>query len=145
ARDAMPDGGLLRIDTANMHVDEGYAAARPELSPGPHVLLRVSDTGAGMAPEVLERVFEPFFTTKPPGQGTGLGLAAIYGIIQQAGGRAALYSEPDVGTTFTALLPATEPELTEGEGAPEPRRTVGGETILLVEDEQALREVAERI
>lgn len=144
-RDAMPDGGLLRIDTANMQVDEGYAAARPELSPGPHVRLRVSDTGTGMFPEVLERVFEPFFTTKPPGQGTGLGLATIYGIIQQAGGRAQLYSEPDVGTTFTALLPATEQELTQAERAPEPRRTVGGKTILLVEDEQALREVAARI
>jgi two-component system, cell cycle sensor histidine kinase and response regulator CckA len=145
ARDAMPDGGLLRIDTANMHIDEGYAATRPELSPGPHVRLRVSDTGAGMAPEVLEHVFEPFFTTKPPGQGTGLGLATIYGIIQQAGGRAQLYSEPDVGTTFTALLPATEQELTEAEQAPELRRIVGGETILVVEDEQALRDITERI
>lgn len=145
ARDAMPDGGLLRIDTANMHVDESYAATRPELSPGPHVRLRVSDTGTGMAPEVLDRVFDPFFTTKPPGQGTGLGLATVYGIIQQAGGRAQLYSEPDVGTTFTALLPATEQEQTETESAPQPSRTVGGETILLVEDEQPLREVTERI
>ncbi len=145
ARDAMPDGGLLRIDTANMYVDESYAATRPELSPGPHVRLRVSDTGTGMAPEVLERVFDPFFTTKPPGQGTGLGLATVYGIVQQAGGRAQLYSEPGVGTTFTALLPATQQELAKTERAPEPRRTVGGETILLVEDEQALREVTERI
>jgi two-component system, cell cycle sensor histidine kinase and response regulator CckA len=145
ARDAMPDGGLLRIDTANMHVDEGYAATRPELKPGLHVRLRVSDTGTGMAPEVLERVFDPFFTTKPPGQGTGLGLATVYGIIQQAGGRAQLYSEPGVGTTFTALLPATAQELTEAERAPESSGTVGGETILLVEDEQALREVTERI
>jgi two-component system, cell cycle sensor histidine kinase and response regulator CckA len=145
ARDAMPDGGLLRIDTQNMHVDEGYAATRPELSPGPHVRLRVSDTGTGMAPEVLERVFDPFFTTKPPGQGTGLGLATVYGIIQQAGGRAQLYSEPDVGTTFTALLPATEQEQAKAESVPQPSRTVGGETILLVEDEQALRDVTERI
>jgi two-component system, cell cycle sensor histidine kinase and response regulator CckA len=145
ARDAMPDGGMLRIDTANMEVDEEYAASRLELSPGPHVRLRVSDTGAGMTPEVLERVFDPFFTTKPPGQGTGLGLATVYGIIQQAGGRAQLYSEPDVGTTFTALLPATEQERAEAERAPEPRQRVGGETILLVEDERALREVTERI
>jgi two-component system, cell cycle sensor histidine kinase and response regulator CckA len=146
ARDAMPDGGMLRIDTANMQVDEEYAASRQELSPGPHIRLRVSDTGIGMTPEVLERVFDPFFTTKPPGQGTGLGLATVYGIVQQAGGRAQLYSEPGVGTTFTALLPATEQEQQAAtECAAEPRQTVGGETILLVEDEQALRDVTERI
>ena len=145
ARDAMPDGGLLRIDTANMHVDGSYAAMRPELLPGPHVRLRVSDTGTGMAPEVLERVFDPFFTTKPPGQGTGLGLATVYGIVQQAGGRAQIYSEPGVGTTFTALLPTTEQGLAKAEREPEPNRAVGGETILLVEDEQALRAVTERI
>src|ERR1700691_820289 len=86
ARDAMPDGGELRIDTANVDVDEDYAAARPEISPGPHVRLRVSDSGVGMSPETLVRAFDPFFTTQPPGQGTGLGLATVYGIIQQAGG-----------------------------------------------------------
>ncbi|HEX3693512.1 MAG TPA: PAS domain S-box protein [Solirubrobacteraceae bacterium] len=145
ARDAMPDGGLLRIDTANVQVDQGYAAARPELSPGPHVRLRVSDTGTGMPAEVLERVFDPFFTTKPPGQGTGLGLATVYGIIQQAGGRVQIYSEPDIGTTFTALLPATDRRPTRSEESPEPNGTPGGETILLVEDEQALRDVTERI
>jgi PAS domain S-box-containing protein len=145
ARDAMPDGGLLQIDTANMQVDEQYAAARLDLAPGPHVRLRVSDTGSGMSSEVLERVFDPFFTTKPPGQGTGLGLATVYGIIQQAGGRAQIYSEPGVGTTFTALLPMTAQELTQASRAPEPRAAVGGETILLVEDEQALREVTKRV
>jgi PAS domain S-box-containing protein len=145
ARDAMADGGALRIDTANVDIDEEYAASRPELSPGPHIRVRVSDTGVGMPPETVRRAFDPFFTTKPPGQGTGLGLATVYGIVQQAGGRAQIYSEPDVGTTFTVLLPATE-QL----GAPiEPRADSpvrrGNETILLVEDEQALREVTRRI
>jgi PAS domain S-box-containing protein len=145
ARDAMPDGGLLQIDTSNMVVDEEYAATRPELSPGPHVRLRVSDSGSGMPPEILERVFDPFFTTKPPGQGTGLGLATVYGIVQQAGGRAQIYSEPNLGTTFTALLPATTEPPSTAARAPQRRRAAGGETILLVEDEQALRDVTERI
>ena len=121
ARDAMPDGGTLRIDTANIDIDEDYAASRPELSPGPHVRLRVSDTGVGMSPETVARAFDPFFTTKPAGQGTGLGLATVYGIVQQAGGRSQIYSEPDVGTTFTVLLPATEPGQSArraGDGAP---------------------------
>jgi len=108
ARDAMPDGGRLQIDTANVAVDAEYAASRPELTPGPHVRLRVSDSGVGMEPEAVRRAFDPFFTTKPAGQGTGLGLATVYGIIQQAEGRAQIYSEPGVGTTFTILLPATD-------------------------------------
>jgi PAS domain S-box-containing protein len=146
ARDAMPDGGVLRIDTANVEVDAAYAASRPELTPGHHVRLRVSDTGTGMPPETAQRAFDPFFTTKPPGQGTGLGLATVYGIIQQAGGRAQIYSEPGIGTTFTVLLPATgqvpSPEQTPSETPMPPR---GEETILLVEDEPALREVTRRI
>jgi PAS domain S-box-containing protein len=146
ARDAMPDGGVLRIDTANVEVDEAYAASRPELTPGQHVRLRVSDTGTGMSPETAQRAFDPFFTTKPPGQGTGLGLATVYGIIQQAGGRAQIYSEPGIGTTFTVLLPATV------QGAPVPAQAQseasapqGEATLLLVEDEPALREVTRRI
>jgi two-component system, cell cycle sensor histidine kinase and response regulator CckA len=145
ARDAMPDGGALRIDTANVDIDEGYAASRPELSPGPHVRLRVSDTGVGMPPETVRRAFDPFFTTKPPGQGTGLGLATVYGIVQQAGGRAQIYSEPDVGTTFTVLLPATERLVAPIEPQADAPVRRGDETILLVEDEQALREVTRRI
>ncbi len=146
ARDAMPDGGELRIDTSNVDVDETYAAARLDLTPGPYVRLRVSDTGTGMSSATLKRAFDPFFTTKPPGQGTGLGLATVYGIVQQAGGRAQIYSEPGVGTTFTVLLPATDRPLNAGEetDAELPLRN-GEETILLVEDEQALREVVERI
>jgi PAS domain S-box-containing protein len=146
ARDAMPDGGALRIDTANMDVDEDYVASRPELLVGSHVRLRVSDTGTGMGAETIRRAFDPFFTTKPPGQGTGLGLATVYGIVQQAGGSSQIYSEPDVGTTFTVLLPATEETASITDWShvdPSPRR--GEETVLLVEDEQALCEVTRRI
>jgi PAS domain S-box-containing protein len=145
ARDAMPDGGTLRIDTANMDVDDDYTASRPELSPGSYVRLRVSDTGVGMAPETVQRAFDPFFTTKPSGQGTGLGLATVYGIIQQAGGRSQIYSEPGVGTTFTVLLPATDRTSSPIERQPASPVLQGDETILLVEDEQALREVTRRI
>ncbi len=145
ARDAMPDGGALRIDTANMDIDEDYIASRPELSPGMHVRLRVSDSGVGMPAETVQRAFDPFYTTKPPGKGTGLGLATVYGIVQQAGGHAQIYSEPGVGTTFTLLLPATEQ--IERSSEPETASSVerGEATILLVEDEQALREVTRRI
>jgi PAS domain S-box-containing protein len=145
ARDAMSDGGMLRIDTANVDVDVDYAAARAELSPGPYVRLRVSDSGTGMTREVLERVFDPFFTTKPPGQGTGLGLATVYGIVQQAGGHAQVYSEPGVGTTFTALLPVTDRPVPRAARAIDGEQPRGEETVLLVEDEEALREVTRRI
>jgi PAS domain S-box-containing protein len=145
ARDAMLDGGALRIDTANVNVDEHYAVSRPELSLGRHVRLRVSDTGVGMSPETVQRAFDPFFTTKPPGQGTGLGLATVYGIIQQAGGRLQIYSEPDVGSTFTVLLPATDQATSPAELPADSPVRRGEETILLVEDEQALREVTRRI
>jgi PAS domain S-box-containing protein len=145
ARDAMPDGGALRIDTANVDIDEEYVASRPELSPGPHVRLRVSDTGVGMSRETVLRAFDPFFTTKPPGQGTGLGLATVYGIIKQAGGHSQIYSEPDIGTTFTVLLPATDQLITPTEPTLCSPVRRGEETILLVEDEQALREVTCRI
>jgi two-component system, cell cycle sensor histidine kinase and response regulator CckA len=145
ARDAMPDGGALRIDTSNMDVDKEYTASRLELSPGPHVCLRVSDTGVGMSRETVQRAFDPFFTTKPPGQGTGLGLATVYGIVEQAGGRSQIYSEPDVGTTFTMLLPATDLLGAPAEPARDSPVRRGEETILLVEDEQALREVTRRI
>jgi PAS domain S-box-containing protein len=145
ARDAMPDGGALRIDTANVDVDPAYAAARPELSPGAHVRLRVSDSGVGMSSETLQRAFDPFFTTKPAGQGTGLGLATVYGIVHQAGGRPQIYSEPGVGTTVTVLLPATEQaSAAAGQPAPSHARRCE-ETVLLVEDEDALREVTRRI
>jgi two-component system cell cycle sensor histidine kinase/response regulator CckA len=108
ARDAMPGGGKLTTDTANITVDEAYASGRPGLKPGRYARLRVSDTGTGMPPEVAARVFEPFFTTKPLGKGTGLGLATFYGIIiTGGGGYPQIYSEPGLGITITGLLPAT--------------------------------------
>ena len=145
ARDAMPGGGKLTIDTANITVDETYADSRPGLKPGHYARLRVSDTGTGMPPEVLARVFEPFFTTKPAGKGTGLGLATFYGIITGAGGYPQIYSEPGFGTTITGLLPATGEKAARSEAPPAETPRGRGETILLVEDETSLRELASRI
>jgi PAS domain S-box-containing protein len=145
ARDAMPGGGELCIETRNVDVDDDYVAVRPEVKPGRYVRLRVSDTGEGMERDVLARVFEPFFTTKPRGEGSGLGLATVYGIITQAGGSAQIYSEPGIGTTFTALLPASEGAPAPVEHAVAAARSYGGETVLTVEDEDALREVTRRI
>ena len=144
ARDAMPDGGTLSIDTVNVTVDG--AAERPNLRAGRYVKLRVGDTGTGIPPEIAERVFEPFFTTKPKGKGTGLGLATVYGIITQAGGTAEIQSSPGAGTAFSAYLPVTDrqPAASEEPAAAGPRRR-GGETVLVVEDEAALREVICRI
>jgi PAS domain S-box-containing protein len=145
ARDAMPEGGTLRVETANVDIDEDYAASRSELTPGCHVRLRVSDTGTGMSHEAVQRAFDPFFTTKPPGQGTGLGLATIYGIVQRAGGSTQIYSEEGIGTVFTALLPATGQVRSLLQHQIDPARLRGDETILLVEDEESLRRVAQRI
>jgi two-component system, cell cycle sensor histidine kinase and response regulator CckA len=146
ARDAMPDGGTLGIETANVSIDRGTTPARPELQPGRYVQIRVSDTGTGIAPEIAERVFEPFFTTKPKGQGSGLGLATVYGIVTQVSGYVWVDSVPGAGTTFTVTLPATDQcvEAPPGEAAPR-NHTRGGETVLVVEDEDALREVTRRI
>jgi CheY-like chemotaxis protein len=145
ARDAMPGGGKLTIDTANITVDEAYAQGRPGLKPGRYARLRVSDTGAGMPPEVLARVFEPFFTTKEKGQGTGLGLATFYGIITGAGGYAQIYSEPGLGTTVTGLLAATSEQAARPQAPPAAPPRGRGETILLVEDEISLQDLASRI
>jgi hypothetical protein len=145
ARDAMPEGGVLRIDTANVQNDDDDTGSQTELAPGPYVRLRVRDNGEGMEPETAQRAFDPFFTTKPHGHGTGLGLATVYGIVQQAGGRSHIYSEPSVGTTITVLLPATGPDTSPGVVAADSPVRRGEGTILLVEDEQALREVTRRI
>jgi PAS domain S-box-containing protein len=145
ARDAMKQGGKLVIDTKNVTVDETYTMGRPGLKPGRYVRLRVSDTGIGMNQETLQRVFEPFFTTKPKGEGTGLGLATVYGIINQAGGYISIYSEPGLGTRVHALLPATD-QMPESIASPtSPVRTTAAETVLVVEDAEDLREVVERI
>ena len=145
ARDAMPDGGTLTIDTDAVTVDEHYAAQHPGVSIGRYMRLRVSDTGTGMSPETLQRAFEPFFTTKPKGQGTGLGLATIYGIITQAGGHAQIYSEVGHGTTIGALLPITEQNTTTTGGTAAAALPGAGESILLVEDDDGLRALTERV
>ncbi len=140
ARDAMPDGGKLFIETANVHLDEGYAERNAEVTPGDYVMLAVTDTGSGMDPEVAERALEPFFTTKPPGKGTGLGLSMIYGFAKQSGGHLKIYSEIGHGTTVRLYLPRAV-ELNEQNRLPAPAAEdlVGGETILVVEDDDAVR------
>jgi two-component system cell cycle sensor histidine kinase/response regulator CckA len=145
ARDVMLSGGRLTIETANLLVDQSYAAGRPGVSPGHYVRFRVSDTGVGMDKSVTARAFEPFFTTKPLGQGTGLGLATIYGIIIQAGGDSQLYSEPGFGTTFSALIPATDQQAATPKPEPPELPKPGHETVLVADDEELIRELTHRI
>jgi PAS domain S-box-containing protein len=143
ARDAMPDGGNLVIDTALARLAPGD---HPDLEPGDYVRLRVSDSGQGMPQEVVDRAFEPFFTTRASGEATGLGLATVYGIVTQAGGSVSLTSEPGLGTTVTVLLPAAASDEDPVAPPAAPADTAGhGETLLVVEDEAALRDVAGRI
>jgi len=145
ARDAMPGGGTLRIDTANITVDAESIAGGSPAPAGRYVRLRVGDSGTGMPADILAHVFEPFFTTKRDGGGTGLGLATVYGIVTQAEATIAIKSAPGAGTTFTIMLPVTtEAAVAIEEPAPY-HRTPKGETVLVVEDEEALREVTERI
>jgi PAS domain S-box-containing protein len=146
ARDAMPTGGRLVIETANVHIDSGCAERLRGVQAGRHVRLRVSDSGHGMPKEVAERAFEPFFTTKPKGQGTGLGLSTVFGIVAQAGGAADIASLPGRGTTISVFLPATDGDLTiEGEAPSGRSLRAGGELLLVVEDEAAMREVTRRM
>ncbi|PYR29900.1 MAG: hypothetical protein DMF92_10330 [Acidobacteria bacterium] len=139
ARDAMPKGGVLTLATRNITLDRAYAAAHPGANAGSCAALSVSDTGTGMSPETRERIFEPFFTTKERGQGTGLGLAAVYGIVKQMNGYIEVESHPARGSTFTIYLPRTEQAAEAATGATITMSPVGRETILLVEDEVSVR------
>lgn len=141
ARDAIKSGGRITIETANVTLDEDYAREHAGARPGPHVMLAVSDTGEGIPPDVLPHIFEPFFTTKEVGRGTGLGLSTVYGIVKQSGGNIWVYSQPGRGSTFKIYLPRVdEPALVAAEPA-QPIAESGAETVLLVEDEPALRDL----
>ncbi len=144
ARDAMPRGGKLTLETANVELDERYAASHPGVAPGHYALLAVSDSGTGMSREATAHLFEPFFTTKPAGAGTGLGLATVYGIVKQAGGHISVYSEPGHGTSFKIYLPPTDGAPVPAGVGPAPRPRPGTETVLLVEDASAVRDIAAR-
>jgi len=146
ARDAMPSGGRLLLETADVTVDGEYANVHPYVTPGRYAQLTVSDTGTGMDKETLEKVFEPFFTTKPAGEGTGLGLSSVYGIVKQSGGFIHAYSEPGKGSSFKVYFPAVEapPDVVPGKRQEAAVRG-GTETILLAEDAESLRALAERI
>ncbi|NJN97997.1 MAG: response regulator [Anaerolineales bacterium] len=146
ARDAMPTGGRLTIETGNIHLDESYTQTHPTAPPGPCVLLAVTDTGYGMDKSTLTRIFEPFFTTKEPGQGTGLGLATVFGIVKQSGGDILVYSEPNQGATFKVFLPANKTQANPAFKPPvQLTRAKGHETILLVEDEEQVRSLVRNI
>jgi two-component system, cell cycle sensor histidine kinase and response regulator CckA len=145
ARDAMPTGGQLTIETANVTFDEEYARQHVGAKPGPHVMLAVTDTGTGMDRATLARIFEPFFTTKGAGKGTGLGLSTVFGIVQQNGGTVWVYSEPGQGTTFKVYLPRVDQEVQEARPVPEPATLVGTETVLLVDDDEQVRVVTRAI
>ncbi|MGI5865503.1 MAG: PAS domain-containing protein [Myxococcales bacterium] len=145
ARDAMPEGGKLVIEAANIELDEKAALEYPGASPGPYVMLSLTDTGSGMAPETLERIFEPFFATKEKGKGTGLGLAMVYGIVNQSAGSLRVQSELGRGSRFEVLLPRADAAATAPAKPAESAVSRGSETVLIVEDEPTVRKTAERV
>jgi two-component system cell cycle sensor histidine kinase/response regulator CckA len=139
ARDAMPSGGTLTIETANVDLDEGYAGRHIAVKPGPYVLLAVSDTGSGMDEATKQRLFEPFFTTKPPGKGTGLGLSTVFGIVKQSGGSLEVYSEPGRGSSVKIYFPRIDQPISVEDAGRKRQLMRGTETILLVEDDEMVR------
>jgi PAS domain S-box-containing protein len=141
ARDAMPEGGTLIIETRNMQLDADYAAHHLEVTPGDYIAIEITDTGTGIPPDVLARVFEPFFTTKEPGKGTGLGLSMVFGFIKQSGGHLNVYSEVGQGTTFKLYLPRAADEVGSGQesAAQAPQPAVLGEVVLVVDDNRDVR------
>jgi len=146
AREAMPSGGRLTLETRNVEIDEAFVRVHPGARPGPHVMLAVSDTGIGMDQETQRRIFEPFFTTKEPGKGTGLGLSMVYGIVKQHEGYISVESEVGRGATFKIYLPRVEEPIEPVAPAPTPAGAVrGSETILLVEDDEEVRALAREI
>jgi CheY-like chemotaxis protein len=146
ARDAIPRGGKLTFETANVDLDTDYCLKNPGVSPGPYVRVTVSDNGCGMSEETKARIFEPFFTTKEVGKGTGLGLAMVYGFIKQSGGHIAVKSTPNQGTTFHLYFPQVQGEAPTRPANPCPKpMPKGTETILLVEDESVVRAVASHV
>jgi CheY-like chemotaxis protein len=146
ARDAMPGGGRVIIETANVVIDDNYVAGHLGTQPGKYILLAVSDTGCGMSQEIKARIFEPFFTTKEIGKGTGLGLATVFGIIKQNGGDIWVYSEEGVGTTFKIYLPCVEENIpAPAPSELRPEMPGGKETVLLVEDDTGVRELIRQV
>jgi CheY-like chemotaxis protein len=149
ARDAMPGGGKLTIETANAHLDERYAAAHAEVEAGQYVMISVTDTGTGMSQDIVSRAFDPFYTTKGAGKGTGLGLSQVYGFVKQSSGHVKIYSEPGLGTTVKIYLPRlvgpTEEQSVRDLGdivAGELPRAKGQEIVLVVEDDERVRHVS---
>ncbi|MEP9374939.1 ATP-binding protein [Mesorhizobium sp. KR1-2] len=140
ARDAMPEGGKLTFETSNEYLDENYARQHNEVVPGPFLLLAISDTGHGMTPEVIDKAFDPFFTTKPEGKGSGLGLSMVQGFIKQSGGHIKIYSEIGQGSTIKLYLPRARKGLSEEPVEPTARTRGGYETILIVEDDELVRD-----